>query len=156
MRNELTLSPAEAHKCKWGALVNWKGGKNKNIEIDLLQENRNRDLKGLIASMGASKTEKAIQRASKAAGGVRKITNTFEEQVSIKRKWSSHSHKSSMEDEEIISRDLSTIEPFKKIPGRSYGSFSGIESNPLHGLDEDKFCAWLKKHQRNISMHSND
>ena len=40
MQNEITLSPGEAHKCKWRALVNWKGGKNKNIEIDLLQENR--------------------------------------------------------------------------------------------------------------------
>ena len=37
MQNEITLSPAKAHKCKWGALVNWNGGKNKNIEIDLLQ-----------------------------------------------------------------------------------------------------------------------
>ena len=89
----------------------------------------------------------------KAAGGVQKIVDTFEEEVSIKRKSSSHSHKSSTEDEEIISTDLSMIEPFKKIPGRSYCSFTEIESNPLHGLDEDKFQAWLKKHQRNISMH---
>ena len=28
-----------------------------------------------------------------------------------------------------------------------------IESNPLHSLDEDKFGAWLKRHQRNISLH---
>ena len=77
MQNEITLSPGEAHKCKWGALVNWKGGKNKNIEIDLLQENRNRDLKGLIASVRPNKTEKSIQRASKAAGGVRQIVDKF-------------------------------------------------------------------------------
>ena len=31
MQNQVTLSAAEAHKCKWGALVNWKGGKSKNI-----------------------------------------------------------------------------------------------------------------------------
>ena len=40
-----------------------------------------------------------------------------------------------------ILRDLSTIEPFKNIPWRSYSSFTGIQSNLLHGLDEDKFCA---------------
>ena len=39
------------------------------------------------------------------------------------------------------------------IPGRSHGSFMDIESNPLHSLDEDKFGAWLKRHQRNISLH---
>ena len=39
LQNQVLLSPAEAHQCKWAALANWKGGKNKNIEIDLLQEN---------------------------------------------------------------------------------------------------------------------
>ena len=93
------LSNAEAHQCKWAALVNWKGGENKNIEIDLLQENRNKDIKGLTQLMGANKTEKAIQRMSKAAGGVSKIINVFEDQALIKPKSSMHSHKSSSEDE---------------------------------------------------------
>ena len=38
IQNEVLLSPAEAH-CKWAALANWKGGIEKNIEIDLLHEN---------------------------------------------------------------------------------------------------------------------
>ena len=62
IQNEVLLSTAEAHHCKWAALVNWKGGENKNIQIDLLQENRNKDIKGLIQLMRANKTEKAIQR----------------------------------------------------------------------------------------------
>ena len=37
VKNEVLLSPKEAHQCKWAALANWKGGKDKNIEIDLLQ-----------------------------------------------------------------------------------------------------------------------
>ena len=78
MQNEVTLSPAEAHQCKWAALANWKGGKNKNIEIDILQENRNRDLKELNKS---------------------------------------------------------------------------ILFNPLHKLNEKKFSEWLKKHQKNLSLH---
>ena len=92
--------------------------------------------------MGSNKTEKAIQRASKAAGGVRQIVDKFEEEASIRRKSPSHSPKSS------IGRELSIIEPFKKIPGRSHNSLMDIESNPLHSLDEDKFGAWLKRHQR--------
>ena len=62
LQNQVLLSPAEAHQCKWAALANWKGG--KNIEIDLLRENRNSDLKGMIPQMGANKTDKAIQRVS--------------------------------------------------------------------------------------------
>ncbi len=43
-----------------------------------MQENRNRDLKKLIKSMGANKTDKAIERASKAVGGVRKVMQNFD------------------------------------------------------------------------------
>ena len=78
IQNEVLLSPAEAHQCKWAALANWKGGRNKNIEIDLLQENRNKDIKGLIQLMGANKTGKAIDRVSRAAGGVCKIVDVFD------------------------------------------------------------------------------
>ena len=99
IQNEVLLSSAEAHQCKWAALANWRGGCNRNIEIDLLQENRNRDLKGLIRLMGANKTDKAIQRMSKAAGGIRKIVDVFESQAFIHQKSSTHSHKSSLEDE---------------------------------------------------------
>jgi hypothetical protein len=62
---EVLLLKAEAHRCKWAATVNWKGGSGRNIEIDLFQENRNCEMKKLISSMGANKTEKAISRASK-------------------------------------------------------------------------------------------
>ena len=70
---EVLLSEAEAHHCKWTATVNWRGGPNNSIEIDLLQESWNCEMKKLIKSMGANKTEVAISRASKASGGVTKI-----------------------------------------------------------------------------------
>ena len=139
IQNEVLLSPAESHQCKWAALVNWKGGDGKNIEIDLLQENRNRDIKGLINLMGANKTEKAIQRMSKVSGGIRKIVEVFENQASIKPKSSAHSHKSALEDERKVLADLHKLKPF--LP------------NPLSALDEKKFCKWLEKHQKNIALH---
>lgn len=120
IQNNVLLCPAEAHQCKWAALANWKGGNKKNIEIDLLQENRNKDIKGLIRQMGANKTEKAIQ-SSKAAGGVaaglRKIVDVFEDQALIKPKSSAHSHKSSSDDEKKILADLRKLKPFSHIPG---------------------------------------
>ena len=47
-----------------------KGGAAHNMKIDLFQENRTCEVKKLIRSMGANKTEKAIERASKVSGGV--------------------------------------------------------------------------------------
>ncbi len=146
---EVLLSKAEAHRCKWGATVNWKGGIGNNIEIDLFQEDRNSEMKKLVKSMGVNKIEKAITRASKATGGVTKIV----EQVNIHPKSSVHSHKSSADDEKVISRDLRSLRPFKSEEGRSFESFVGISDNPTDSFDDTKFKEWLKKHKNNILMH---
>ncbi|CAB3996161.1 Hypothetical predicted protein, partial [Paramuricea clavata] len=114
---EVLLSEAEAHCCKWAATVNWKGGVGRNIEIDLFQENRNCEMKKLIRSMGANKTEKAIERASKASGGVSKIVEAFEEGVNICPKSGSHTHKQSTDEEKIISVDLRSLTPFREEEG---------------------------------------
>ena len=53
IQSEVFLSEAESNQVMWAGIVNWKGRDAKNIEIDLLQENRNKDLKSLIKSMGA-------------------------------------------------------------------------------------------------------
>lgn len=73
VQNEAFLSEAEAHQCMWASTVNWKGGASKNIEIDLLQKNMNKDIKKSIKGMGANKTDKAIENASCAAGGQHKV-----------------------------------------------------------------------------------
>ena len=117
VQNEDLLSPREADQCKWAALANWKGGKDKNIEIDLLQENRNADLKGLIRLMGANKTEKAIGRISRAVGGVQKVVDVFEEQAVIKPKSSAHSHRSSAQQEDKVLHGLYKLKPFSPIIG---------------------------------------
>ncbi len=83
LQSGVLFSEAEAHRCKWAATVNWKGGHGENVEIDLFQENRNCEMKKLIKSMGASETGKAIERASKAAGGVTTIVEAFNQQVNI-------------------------------------------------------------------------
>ena len=150
---QVLLSEAEAHRCKWAATVNWKGGAGKNIEIDLFQENRNCEMKKLINSMGANKTETAIGRASKASGGVTKIVEAFESQINMRQKSSAHSHKSSGEDERVIIKDLRATRPFKKQDNRIFPSFAGISHEPIHPFDKTKFKEWIERHARNILMH---
>ena len=150
---EVLLSKAEAHRCKWAATVNWKGGSGKNIEIDLFQENRNCEMKKLIGSMGANKTKKAIERASKASGGVTKIVEAYEQQVNIQPKSTMHSHKSSTNDETVISTDLRSVRPFQKQDGRAFESFVNISANPTSSFDQVKFNTWIERHKKNILMH---
>lgn len=150
---QVLLSEAEAHHCKWSATVNWHGGAGKNIEIDLFQENRNSDMKKLIQSMGANKSEKAITRASKASGGVKKIVESFQNQTHMHRRASTHSHRSSEDDEKSILVDLRELRPFQKVEGRAHESFPNIFHEPTHSFDSVKFDAWIEKHKRNILMH---
>jgi hypothetical protein len=87
-------------------------------------------MKKLIRSMGANKTEKAIERASTASGGVSKIVEAFEENVNICPKSGSHTHKQSADDEKIISVDLRSLRPFREEEGRSFETFVGISHDP--------------------------
>ena len=87
---------------------------------------------------------------SKAAGGVSKIINLFEDQALIKPKSSMHSHKSSSENEKKISGDLKKLKPFSVMPGRFHASFTGISSNPLEDFNEVKFGEWLQRHKKKL------
>ena len=150
---EVLLSEAEAHACKWAATVNWKGGPRNNIEIDLFQENRNYEIKKLIKSMGANKTHKAITRASKASSGVTKVVEAFEDQVKMPQRSSTHKHRSSIDDETLIQKDLRNLRPFNKEDDRSFESFVDISHDPIHSLDKAKFKEWIDKHTKNILLH---
>ena len=133
----------------WAGIVNWKGGDAKNIEIDLLQENRNKDLKSLIKSMGANKTTKAITRASRAVGGVRQIVENFDE-VALTRESSAHTHRSDESDVVIILSDVRKLKPFAYSQGRKYKSFPKIEADNLKSLNADDFESWLLRHKNNL------
>ena len=139
VQNMVFLSPAQAHQCTWASTANWKGGAGKNIEIDLLQENRDRDLKKMIKGMGANKTDKAIEITSRAVGGSKQIVENFDYMVYRDGHSTSHSHASSSKDEEKISSDLCSLKPFAIKPKRKHASFGNIKSNPLESLDMKKF-----------------
>ena len=140
---EVLLSKAEAHECKWAATVNWKGRSRKNIETDLFQENRNAEMKKLIRSMGANKAVKAIERASKASGGVTKVVEAFERQVNIQQKSGTHSHKSSTNDKTVISADLRSLSPLQK-QDEEDESFVNISHNLTSAFNKTKFNAWVE------------
>ena len=106
------LSETEAHQCIWASTANWKGGSSKNIEIDLLQEIRNKAIKKSIYTMGANKSDKAIEKASQTSGGQQKITQNFDAQVNRVKHSSSHSHRSAAADESKVIEDLHVVKPF--------------------------------------------
>ena len=144
IQNEVFLSEAEAYQCTWAAIANWKGGEKKNMEIDLLQENCNADLKKLIKNMGMNKTDKAV-------GGLRQIVDNFDRQTSSHSKSTQHGHASSSSDESEILQDLQNLKPFVSQLTRKLAHFSRIT---LDSLDRMKFAEWLRHHKNNIMYNA--
>ena len=104
--------------------------------------------------MGAIKTDRAIERASKAVGGVRKIVENFDNQICKHPKSSQHSHKSSSSDEKVILNDLRQLRPFTTQANRAHQSFLNMSSEPLQSLNNREFCAWLARHKRNMMAYA--
>ena len=153
IQSEVFLSQAESNQVMWASTVNLSGDA-KNIEIDLFQENKNKDLKNLIKNMGANKTSKAITRASQAVGGVRQIVENFDQNVSLAKKSSTHTHRSDENDMNIVLADLSKLKPFTYSRGRKYKSFPNITQDNLQSLKEADFKLWLSKHKNNLLINA--
>ena len=100
--------------------------------------------------MGANKTDKAIDRASRAAGGQRKIVENFDQRVGRGVQHSSHSHKSSSTDEGKVCRDLRDLKPFTTVPNRKHDSFPDIMADPLSTLNEEDYSKWGGQAQKRI------
>ena len=88
------------------------------------------------------------------AGGIAIIINNFDIAVGIKKKASSHKHKSSEKDENIILSDLLELKPFASINDHLHEGFTDISSDTLATLDNAAFYdSQLNKHKRNITKH---
>ena len=152
VQNDIFLTNAEAFHCKWASTPNWKGGSRKNIEIDLLQENRNEDIKKSIKMMGANKRVSAIERSSRSSGGERQIVKNYDQQFSSVPPSSSHIHRSSTTDEVKIMTDLRELKPFNHNPNRKRDSFPDIMADPLATVNHVDLEKWLRRHQRNLML----
>ncbi len=149
---EALASEEIAHRLTWGRFVNWHGGQGKNIACDMAQEICNRVSKDVVRGMGPNKTAKAMTRASKAAAGIQQIVRRVNDESDIKRVSQVHSHKSSIEDELMMVKDLRKIKPFERKPGRSHAHFDQMQVSPTSTVDMKSLFLWLEKHKKQIAM----
>ena len=131
LQYKVFLTKRQAHQARWASSVNSRGGPGNNIEIDLMQENLNREPRKGIRG---NKTPKAIERFSKAAWGAAEIIRNFDVAMKIKKSASSHKHKSSEKNANIILADLLQLKPFESIDGRFYEGFPSASSDTLTAL----------------------
>ena len=126
VQNQVFLSEAVAQQCSWASMVNWKGGSSKNIEIDLLQESRNKAIKKSIYTMGAIKSDKVTEKASRTSGAQQKIMENLDAHVNWPKHSSSHRYRSAAADESKVMQDLLVVKPFNTDFHRMFDPFPDI------------------------------
>ncbi|PFX17941.1 hypothetical protein AWC38_SpisGene17714 [Stylophora pistillata] len=94
VQNEVFLTDAEAHNCGWASTANWTGGPGRNIVVNLLLKNCNKDLRKQFKLTGANKTNKTVDCLSRASGGERQIVENYDQPFNRGVHAYSHSHQS--------------------------------------------------------------
>lgn len=139
LKCEYMLSPMDRMRVLEGAFANLRGGMGSNMESDLVQENYVRNQKDLIQSLGANKTEKSIDRCTRAAGMVADICESLDFALTLKKPGSKHSTPKAQKDKEVVSRSLRELRPFRVSSGRVCQGLPNIMSSPLRKVDNSDF-----------------
>ena len=151
-QKEIIASPRMAEVIRNETFVNWTGGKSRNIDDDTAIEICNCITKNMVREMGANKTEKAVERATKAAVGVRDIISNYDKVSAITPDSGKHTTRKSTEDEQGMIRDLRGLRPFRKIAGRRHASFPTIDRSAISNIDMEIYHRWISsKHVKQLT-----
>ena len=138
------LSPRLSAQLLWNCCVNLHGRTGKNIPADLHMEHLNRLVKEVIKNLGPNKTEKAISRVGRAIGTIAPVLRKFDEQNDTDSPTGTHKVASYTRDGNIDVSELSRINVFNVVPGRSHSSFQRLH-NVLHANSEPEIISWMCK-----------
>ena len=143
------LTPFQAHSLTWNRTVNTKGGKGKNIALDLRLEQLNKVLKDMLRCLGVNVNEKSAQRCSKALESVETIMGNMDAVMQIKKATGKHILAKRDNDFKIILKELNErgeVFECNPCPERNYKSFSNFNRNILGRIDFPMLNKWIKRH----------
>ena len=147
-----TLTEQMGKRVVYGRFFNTAGKQlGRNIEIDLAMEHTIKATKNLVNAMGANKTKKAVQRATRAVGGVQEIVHSYDKCSGVVPSSTAHTRKSSEKDEHQMISDLRKLRPFQSVPARCHSAFPDMVSSPILSINWAAFHAWLNKHRNRMA-----
>lgn len=127
------------------------GGEGHNVANDLEEEHFVQFDKKLLKGMGAQKTFKAVERATKAASGLRKIAENFDEKTGVHPPSTAHSYLSAEKDQTEMISTVCGLKPFQEVPGRCHSSFPHLPRSPFDLVDIRILEQWLKTSKQKLS-----
>ncbi|KXJ15363.1 hypothetical protein AC249_AIPGENE24641 [Exaiptasia diaphana] len=103
--------------------------------------------------MGAQKTEKAINRASRAAAGLKHIVENFDDCTGIHPESTVHTYKDAESDIMDMINIINREKILNSIPGRAHPTFADLPKSLLDTLDIAKMEKWMKSWKRKLAKN---
>ena len=139
------LSEREAFHLSWNRFFNGKGGKGKNIPLDLKMEFYNHMLKSCLRMLGGNINAKSAQRVARCLTMMQKVLDSVDCDVRLVNKSGAHKLVEAQQAVSQIVNDLVEGNVFSFQQGREgYTAFPNFERDILKGLDYTDFFSWSR------------
>ena len=142
------LPEAKAHSLIWNRTVSNKGGKGKNMSLDVRLEQWNCLTKELISHLGVNLNEKCAKREANAIAFLEEILLTIDKDLSVKRPSGKHTVQKKEKDTKTLVGEFVKHGIFNYTPGHKYSHFKDFDSNILSRIDITVFSNWLKEQRK--------
>ncbi len=126
-----TLSLCLAHSLTWNRFWNGKGGKGKNIPLDLHLEHLKSFLKSFLKRLGPSMTKQAADRIRKSFVVLKELMDPTDTELEVSRSSGTHSDAHQTEDILVLIEVVRMAELLKDQLGREFAAFPNFNRNLL-------------------------
>lgn len=137
-----TLSPRMAHSVMWNRFWNTRGGKGRNIPLDLHLEHLNGFLKSFLKGLGPNLNERSADRISKSIGVLKELMEHTDEELGVGKRTGAH-HVDMDKDIFALVDIVREAELFKVQEGREFAAFPGFGKNLLALMDYSQLWNWM-------------
>ncbi|XP_066295105.1 uncharacterized protein [Branchiostoma lanceolatum] len=143
-RAKALLPQRLAHSLVWNRVVNNRGGKGRNIPLDLRLEHMNAFLKSFLKSLGPNLNEANASRIAHAIGTMEKIIERGDRDWGVLAPTGHHHRRDNSNDIDILVRQFVSANALVYQAGRQYDSFPNFDRNLWKNINTVKFAKWVK------------
>ena len=119
-QKQALLNPRQAYRQRWNRSVNHRGGRGKNVSLDLEVEHGNNVLKEALRKMGPNLTHSAVTRGARMLHMARQTVAKVAQECDIMKRLGKHFiHSNNKKDLSKIVGKLLEEDALSETPGRA-------------------------------------
>ncbi|XP_078607892.1 uncharacterized protein LOC144879904 [Branchiostoma floridae x Branchiostoma japonicum] len=138
------LTPEKAHRLTWNRFFNSKGGKGKNMPLDLHVEHDNNYIKSFLKGLGPNLTERSAARISKSLGCLKGMLHRTDEELGVACPSGYHHKGKFTQDIHSLVAVIREADLLTFTAGRSFNAFPAFDRNLFARIKYDKMWDWIK------------